>query len=87
VGCGAADGSSATKPGVNVPDNALCLAAASVSEVRTETRQPTIANLTVGLSPHPSIPATNPLWSPSNALISGTTNASDLDIVITCPPD
>ena len=47
-GCGAADGSSATKPGVDPPDNSLCLTTTGISVTRTETRQPRVELL------HPS---------------------------------
>ncbi len=84
-GCGSADGSSATKPGVDAPDNTLCLGSVSVSDVRTETRQPTVGYLSVALNPL-SIDSCN--QSTEMTLVienTGATDASDLDLVITLP--
>jgi len=84
-GCGAADGSSATKPGQDPPDNSLCLAPAPVTFVRTETRQPALSDLDVGLSPA-SIDACNQSTTVTFVCAnSGATDASNLDVVITLP--
>ncbi|MBP7867408.1 MAG: Ig-like domain repeat protein [Acidobacteria bacterium] len=85
-GCGAPDGSSATKPGVDPPDNLLCLAPAPVQFVRTETRQPALATLSVGLTPL-SIDACNDGTEVRFTLANtGPTDATDLDLVFTLPP-
>ncbi len=50
-GCGGVDGSSATKPGADPPDNHLCLTDAAVSDTDAGTRQPQLGFLSIGMSP------------------------------------
>ncbi|MBT7000504.1 MAG: DUF11 domain-containing protein, partial [Prolixibacteraceae bacterium] len=84
-GCGNPDGSSATKPGVDAPDNALCLSATSVSTTRTETRQPIMAYLSVAMSPS----SINSCSTSSEITVtienSGPTDSFDNDLVLTLP--
>ncbi len=84
-GCGTADGSSATQPGVDPPDNGLCLNPTPVSYVRTETRQPSLTDFAVGLSPA-SIDACNGGTEVTFACANtGTTDAFLLDVEISLP--
>jgi len=85
-GCGAADGSSATKPGEDPPDNTLCLTSTGQTDVRTETRRPEVGFLDIALSPG-TIDSCN-----QNTILTvtienpGPTDAANLDLVITLPP-
>ncbi|MEW6366480.1 MAG: CARDB domain-containing protein [Acidobacteriota bacterium] len=84
-GCGAADGSSATKPGADPPDDNLCLTSTSVSAVRTETREPDLAVLSVQMTPS-DIDSCNDSTTVRIVIEnSGPTDASDLDLVTTLP--
>ncbi len=84
-GCGASDGSSATKPGVNPPDNNLCLTSTSSSDVRTETREPTVGILNVALDPASINSCDDSSELTVTVSNAGVTDASDLDLVITLP--
>ena len=74
-GLGAADGSSATKPGVDSPDDGLSLSTTSESDTRTETRQPLLA--------------IQPLFSANEFTVIitnyGPVDASDMDFTVTLP--
>ena len=85
VGCGNADGSSSTKPGVDAPDNNLCLSSTSFSATRTETRQPSLDNISVGLSPatiNSNNDNTTITFECSNI---GSADALNLDIMFNLP--
>jgi uncharacterized repeat protein (TIGR01451 family) len=85
-GCGVADGSSATKPGVDVPDNALCLTTAGVTDVRTETRRPDLGYLSIAMTPG-DIDACNDSTQVTIVMEnSGPTDAYNIDLAITLPP-
>ncbi|TFG85653.1 MAG: DUF11 domain-containing protein, partial [Chromatiales bacterium] len=84
-GCGAADGSSATKPGVDAPDDDLCLTTTGVSVTRTETRQPSVGFLNIAVDPlslNSCDDSTELTVTISNP---GPTDASNVDLVITLP--
>ena len=84
-GCGAADGSSATKPGVSPPDNNLCLTTTGISVTRTETRQPSVGFLDIAVNPvslNSCDDATELTVTINNP---GPTDASSVDLVITLP--
>ncbi len=84
-GCGNADGSSATKPGVDPPDNNLCLGSIAVSAVRTETRQPTVGYVSIALSPG-SINSCNDNTQMTLTIANtGLTDARNVDLVVTLP--
>ncbi len=84
-GCGAADGSSATKPGVDPPDNTLCLTTAGVSDTNTPTREPTIGFLDISLNPV-SIDSCNDNTQLTVTIQNtGPTGAENVDLVITLP--
>lgn len=84
-GCGAADGSSATKPGVDAPDNSLCLGATGETDVRTETRQPDLGFLSIAMSPT-NIDACNDSTQLTIVLENtGPVDASTIDLGITLP--
>jgi len=84
-GCGAADGSSATKPGVDAPDDTLCLFATGVTDVRTETREPTMGFLSIALNPV-TIDACDDRSDLTVTIENtGPTDATQVDLVITLP--
>ena len=84
-GCGIADGSSATKPGVDAPDDDLCLATASVSDNDTPIIRPEAGFASVSLNPT-SIDACNDSTELTVVIENtGPTDASDLDLTITLP--
>lgn len=85
-GCGVADGSSATKPGVDPPDDSLCLTSDAVSVTRTETRKPDLGFLSISTSPA-NIQACNGGTQLTIAVEnSGPTDAYSVDLAITLPP-
>lgn len=85
AGCGTADGNSATKPGVDAPDDDICLHSTSFQSVRTETREPDIGYMDIALSPT-SIDACNDATEITIVIEnSGPTDAVNMDIVITLP--
>jgi len=87
-GCGSADGSSATKPGVNAPDDSLCLQTNPVAQtVRTETREPDLDFAPNGITFDP-----NPIANCDGSTIlriemenTGPTDAYNVDVVVTLP--
>ena len=84
-GLGFADGSSATKPGEDAPDNNLCLNPSAFVDSRTETREPLIE-----FSTPVFIPAIVKYYGESTVVQvavenTGPTDASDTDMVITLP--
>jgi uncharacterized repeat protein (TIGR01451 family) len=84
-GCGAADGSSATKPGVDPPDDTDCLAAAGVSDTNTPTREPSMSFLDISLNPV-SIDSCNDNTQLTVTIENtGPTDAENVDLVITLP--
>ena len=84
-GCGIADGSSATKPGVDAPDDDLCLTSNDISVTRTETRKPDLGFLNIATSPS-SIDSCNDSTQVTIAMEnSGPTDAYDIDLAITLP--
>ena len=84
-GCGDADGSSATKPGVDPPDNNLCLGSIAVSAVRTETRQPTVGFMSIALNPV-SIHSCNDNTEMTLTIANtGGDRAGNVDLVVTLP--
>jgi uncharacterized repeat protein (TIGR01451 family) len=84
-GCGAADGSSATKPGVDPPDDTLCLTATGVSDTNTPSREPSMNFFNIALNPV-SLDSCN-----DNAQLTvtiqntGPTDAENVDLAITLP--
>jgi len=84
-GCGAADGSSGTKPGVDPPDNTLCLTTTSVSTVRTETREPSVGFLDIALNPTSIDSCDDSTELTVTIENTGPTDASNVDMVITLP--
>ncbi|MCP4374653.1 MAG: hypothetical protein GY794_00520, partial [bacterium] len=85
-GCGDVDGSSTTKPGVDAPDDVLCLATlASDTATRSETREPDVGFLSIGFDPA-NIDACNDSTEFTVTLENpGPTDASDVDLVIALP--
>jgi len=84
-GCGLADGSSATKPGVDAPDDSLCLAGTGVTDVRTETRQPALGYLSIAMSPG-SIDSCNDSTQLTIVMENtGDVDAYTIDLAITLP--
>ncbi len=84
-GCGEVDGSSATKPGIDPPDNTACLAAPPVSASRAETRQPRFADLAVGLSPATIDSCNHSTEVTLTCTNTGPTDASSVDLVVSLP--
>ncbi|MDY6989672.1 MAG: choice-of-anchor Q domain-containing protein [Thermodesulfobacteriota bacterium] len=84
-GCGLADGSSATKPGVDAPDDTLCITSTGVTDVHTETREPTIGFLAIALNPG-SVDACDDRSDLTVTIENtGPTDAEHVDLVITLP--
>ena len=84
-GCGAADGSSATKPGEDAPDNSLCLSSVSTSTSDSPTRRPDLGFLSIAMDP-----ATIDSCNDSTALTivlenTGSVDASSIDLAIDLP--
>ncbi len=85
-GCGNPDGSSTTKPGVDAPDAGLCLGAATVSATSSETRQPTVAYLALGVSPSDIDTCDDSTTLTVTIENTGPTDARNVDLVLTLPP-
>ena len=85
-GCGLADGSSLTKPGVDPPDNNLCLTPNPTSTVRTETRQPTMSFMNIVLNPTTINSCDDSTELTVTIQNTGPTDASNMDLVVTFPP-
>lgn len=85
-GCGLADGSSATKPGVDAPDDTLCLTSTGVTDVRTETRQPDLGYLSLSFSPGSIDSCIDSVELTVVLENSGPTDAFNVDLVIDLPP-
>jgi len=84
-GCGAADGSSTTKPGVDAPDDSLCLTATGVSDTDTPTREPSLGFLDIAVNPV-SLDSCNDTTELTVVIQNtGPTDASNVDLVITLP--
>jgi len=84
-GCGTADGDSDTKPGVDSPDDGLCLNSVEVTASRDETREPTVGYVDFAIDPT-SINACDDATEVTIVFSNtGPTNANDLDFVITLP--
>jgi uncharacterized repeat protein (TIGR01451 family) len=81
-GCGDPDGSSATKPGEDAPDNTLCLTSDPVTAVRTETRQPTVGFAGVSMEVLGASGQAEVTVVLQNA---GPTDAFDLDLRLSLP--
>jgi len=84
-GCGAADGDSATKPGVDPPDNSLCLTSDETRRTRRETREPAMGYLNIAMSP-----STIDTCDDSTDITvilenTGPTDARNVDLVLTLP--
>ncbi|MBU1715114.1 MAG: DUF11 domain-containing protein [Proteobacteria bacterium] len=85
AGCGGVDGSSATKPGIDPPDNLVCLSDTGSQDNETSTRQPQLGFFSIGLSPG-SIDACNDSTQLTVVIQnSGPTDASTLDLAISLP--
>ena len=86
-GCGAADGLSTTKPGVDAPDNTLCLSSSlSASATDTPTRQPQLDVQSITMNPV-TIDTCNDGTELTVVLENtGPTDASSVDLEITLPP-
>jgi len=84
-GCGAVDGSSATKPGVDPPDNTLCLTTSSTSIVRTETREPSVTFMDIALNPTSIDSCDDSTELTVTIQNTGPTDASNVDLAITLP--
>ncbi len=85
-GCGAADGSSLTKPGVDSPDNNLCLTSTSISDVRTETREPGLSYFAIAMSPLTIDSCNDSTELTITIENTGPTDARNVDLVLTLPP-
>ncbi len=85
-GCGAADGSSLTKPGVDSPDNNLCLTSTAISDVRTETREPGLSYLAIAMSPLTIDSCNDSTELTITIENTGPTDARNVDLVLTLPP-
>jgi uncharacterized repeat protein (TIGR01451 family) len=85
-GCGVADGSSGTKPGVDPPDNTLCLATSGTTDTNTPTRQPSIAFLGITVSPIQINSCDDSTELTVTINNTGPTDARNLDLEITLPP-
>ena len=84
-GCGVTDDDSSTKPGVDPPDDTLCLNGTGIQDVRTETRQPDLSFLEIKVSPT-SIDSC--LDSTTLTVVldnSGPVDAINVDLEITLP--
>ncbi len=85
-GCGAADGSSATKPGIDPPDDTLCLATSGTTDTNTPTRQPSLAFLGITVSPIQINSCDDSTELTVTITNNGPTDARNLDLEITLPP-
>ncbi len=84
-GCGAADGLSTTKPGVDPPDNTLCLSSTSVSTTDAPTREPELAYLSIAMSPASLYSCDQSTQLTVTMENTGPTDAFNMDLVITLP--
>ncbi|MCK4760807.1 MAG: DUF11 domain-containing protein [Candidatus Aminicenantes bacterium] len=84
-GCGAADGSSSTKPGVDPPDNTLCLGVTGTGDTDTPTREPTVGFFNIALNPASIDSCSDSAQLTVTIQNTGPTAAENLDLVITLP--
>jgi len=85
-GCGATDGSSATKPGTDPPDDTDCLTLTSISDVRTETREPGLSYFAVAMDPLSIDSCDDSTDITITIENTGPTDARNVDLVLTLPP-
>ncbi|MDY6950138.1 MAG: choice-of-anchor Q domain-containing protein [Thermodesulfobacteriota bacterium] len=87
TGCGGVDGNSATKPGVDTPDNLICLddTAQQDTHTYTPTRQPDLGYLSIAFSPG-DIDACNDSTQLTIVMENiGLVDAYTIDLAVTLP--
>jgi uncharacterized repeat protein (TIGR01451 family) len=84
-GCGAPDGDPTTQPGTPGDNAGTCLTTTAITDVRTETREPTMGFLSIALNPL----TINACDDRSDLTVTientGPTDATQVDLVITLP--